>query len=130
MSRAVEQLKALAEPTRLRMLRLLCERPELCSCELADSLVEPQADISRHAKILKAAGLLTERKDGRWVYYRLSAEAKRLTQSLKPLLPDKELARICAVDEQRLATRLKLREDGKCLIGVRHPRLVRIARGA
>ena len=129
MSQTVERLKALAEPTRLRMVRLLLEKQELCSCELADSLVEPQVDISRHAKILKAAGLLTERKEGRWVYYRLPAEAKRLAQAIKPFLADKDLMRVFAGDDQRLATRLKLREDGKCLIGVRNPQLGRITRG-
>lgn len=63
--------KACADPTRLRILFLLTER-ELCVCELVAVLDMPQGKVSRHLAIMKQAGLLTDRRDGLWVYYALA----------------------------------------------------------
>lgn len=57
----VKILKALGEPTRLKIIRLLAER-ELCICELAAVLDMSQPRISQHVKVLKKAGLVNERK--------------------------------------------------------------------
>jgi len=62
--------KACADATRLRILFLLTER-ELCVCELVAVLDMPQGKISRHLAIMKQADLLTDRRDGIWVYYAL-----------------------------------------------------------
>jgi ArsR family transcriptional regulator, arsenate/arsenite/antimonite-responsive transcriptional repressor len=62
--------KACADATRLRILFLLTER-ELCVCELMAVLDMPQGKISRHLAIMKQAGILTDRRDGIWVYYAL-----------------------------------------------------------
>jgi ArsR family transcriptional regulator len=116
--------KALADPTRLRILRLLLDaRVELCVCELVDSLEEPQYNISKHVNALKVAGLLESRKDGRWVYYRptqtngqfLSGLAQAITA-----IPSKQLRR----DRREFEKRLKLREGGKCLRGVQKEHLL------
>ena len=67
-----EIFQALADPTRIRIVRLLAEtREEACLCELVDSILEPQYKLSRHVKVLRQAGLLTAEKEGRWVYHRL-----------------------------------------------------------
>jgi len=64
--------QALADPTRVRIVRLLAVTgEEACLCELVDSLLEPQYKLSRHVKILRQAGLLSVEKEGRWVYHRL-----------------------------------------------------------
>ena len=63
-------LKAAGEPSRLRILKVL-EEGELCACHLVDLLGFAQPTVSRHLSILRTAGLVTERKDGRWTYYRL-----------------------------------------------------------
>ena len=64
--------QALADPTRIRVVRLLASTgEESCLCELVDSLLEPQYKLSRHVKILRQAGLLSVEKSGRWVYHRL-----------------------------------------------------------
>lgn len=63
--------KALADQTRLRILNLLVQNPELCVCELTDALALAQPKISRHLAILREAGLLQDRKLGLWVHYRL-----------------------------------------------------------
>ena len=65
--------RALGDSTRLRALRALQGAGrELCVCEIADALKETQYNASRHMRILKDAGLVRERKDGRWVFYSLA----------------------------------------------------------
>jgi ArsR family transcriptional regulator len=67
-------LKALADPLRLRVIESL-GRGERCVCELTDELGLAQSKLSFHLKVLKDAGLLEAREEGRWIYYRLRAEA-------------------------------------------------------
>jgi ArsR family transcriptional regulator, arsenate/arsenite/antimonite-responsive transcriptional repressor len=69
--RSVPLFRALADPTRLRLLRLL-GRGELCVCDLMAILRLPQARTSRHLGTLKKAGLVKSRKDGLWSYYSLT----------------------------------------------------------
>ena len=57
-------LKAAGEPSRLRILKVL-EEGELCGCHLVDLLGSAQPTVSRHLSILRAAGLVRERKEGR-----------------------------------------------------------------
>jgi DNA-binding transcriptional ArsR family regulator len=69
-----EIFKALADPCRLKILWLLREG-ELCVCEIMVGVDRPQSSTSHHLSILKDAGLIKERKDGRWSRYRLSEGA-------------------------------------------------------
>jgi len=69
---AVEVLRAAAEPTRLRILWLLA-REELAVLELGRILGQSQPRVSRHLKLLAAAGLVERFPDGAWVFYRLAA---------------------------------------------------------
>lgn len=62
--------KALADETRLRILMLLKEK-ELCACQIIECFNLSGATVSKHLSILKRAKLITSRKDGRWVYYKL-----------------------------------------------------------
>jgi ArsR family transcriptional regulator len=79
---------ALAEPLRLRLLRLVLER-ELCVCEVMQVVDEPQYKISRHLGALKRAGLLRDWKEGTWVHYELRPdlppELAAAFRALKPL---------------------------------------------
>lgn len=63
--------KAAADPSRIKILRLLREG-ELCVCEIMTALDRPQSSTSHHLSILRDAGLIKERKDGKWSHYRLS----------------------------------------------------------
>ncbi len=63
--------KAAADPSRLRILKLLREG-ELCVCEIMTALDRPQSSTSHHLSILKDAGLIKERKEGKWSHYRLA----------------------------------------------------------
>lgn len=64
--------KLLADATRLRCLLLLRQQGELCVCELTAALDMSQPKISRHLALLRSAGLVVDRRDATWVYYRLS----------------------------------------------------------
>lgn len=66
-------LKALAEPTRLRLVSLVAahEDGEACVCELTEPLGLTQPTISHHLKVLIDAGILTRQKRGVWAYYAL-----------------------------------------------------------
>ena len=69
-------LKAVAEPTRLRLLSLVAAHDggEACVCDLTDPVGLSQPTVSHHLKILVDAGLLTREKRGVWAYYRLVPE--------------------------------------------------------
>ncbi|MDZ7802703.1 metalloregulator ArsR/SmtB family transcription factor [Thiohalophilus sp.] len=62
---------ALAHPLRLRALLLLQQEGELCVCELTHALGVSQPMISRHLAQLRQAGVVSDRRRGLWVYYRL-----------------------------------------------------------
>lgn len=62
---------ALANPVRLRCLALLVQEEELCVCELIHALGMSQPMISRHLAQLRKSGLVQDRREGQWIYYRL-----------------------------------------------------------
>jgi len=66
--------KALSDPNRLKIVKLLKEG-ELCACELTIALSSSQSTVSHHLSVLKSAGLIKERKEGKWSYFRLSEGA-------------------------------------------------------
>ncbi|EJM19947.1 putative transcriptional regulator [Pseudomonas sp. GM18] len=63
--------KCLADDNRARMMLLIAREGELCVCELTCALNESQPKISRHLAQLRTCGLLVDRRQGQWVYYRL-----------------------------------------------------------
>lgn len=67
------RLRALADEKRLRIVALLAGG-ERCVCELQDALAAGQSLLSFHLRTLKEAGLVTDRREGRWVYYALDRE--------------------------------------------------------
>src|SRR5580692_10668827 len=95
-------LRAVAEPTRLRLL-VLCSRGELTVSELAQILGQSQPRVSRHLKLLCEAGLLDRFREGSWVFYRVSAgsAASALAGHLVGLCSERESP--IALDLQRLA---------------------------
>src|SRR3990170_7853564 len=78
---------ALADETRLGILDRLRDG-EQCVCDLTDALATGQSRLSFHVKTLKDAGLVTDRREGRWVYYALNPDAfailDRVLADLKP----------------------------------------------
>lgn len=70
-----ERFKALADPTRVRMLNLLVRNPELCVCDMQTNFDLKQPTISHHLSVLKKAGLVVCETRGRWCFYRANPEA-------------------------------------------------------
>jgi ArsR family transcriptional regulator len=70
--RLEDAFKALADRTRLRILALLGNN-EVCVCHLHDSLGLPQPTVSRHLAYLRRTGLVSARRDGVWMHYRVSS---------------------------------------------------------
>jgi ArsR family transcriptional regulator, arsenate/arsenite/antimonite-responsive transcriptional repressor len=64
--------KALADDTRLQLVLLLMAEQEMCVCEMTHALNQSQPKISRHLALLRQHELLSDRREGQWVYYRLS----------------------------------------------------------
>ncbi len=72
-----ERLKALGDPTRLRMLDLLAQQPApLCVCDITDQFPQNQPTISHHLKLLRQAGLIETEKRGIWAYYWATAQGR------------------------------------------------------
>ncbi|HEX9129565.1 MAG TPA: metalloregulator ArsR/SmtB family transcription factor [Gemmatimonadaceae bacterium] len=88
--RAIELFHALSDETRLEIIELL-RKGERCVCELTDTLDAAQSRLSFHLRVLKDAGIVRDRKDGRWVYYELDPEAfeevETLASGMKPRVP-------------------------------------------
>ena len=95
---------ALADPTRLRCLLLLAAEGELCVCELTHALDVSQPKISRHLAMLRAFGIVSDRREGLWVHYRLNPElpgwareilniASRANVAARPFMQDRKRLR-------------------------------------
>jgi ArsR family transcriptional regulator len=74
LDRPASWFHALSEPTRLEIVVLL-SHGERCVCELQDALAAAQSRLSFHLGVLKDAGVVTDRREGRWVYYALNRDA-------------------------------------------------------
>ncbi len=66
---------ALSDPTRLKIVRLLLDKGEVCVCELVERLRLGQSTVSHHMAILKQAGLVRGSRRGQWIDYRLTSPA-------------------------------------------------------
>ena len=74
-------LRALADPTRLRILGLLCGG-EVCVCHIHEALSVPQPTASRHLAYLRRAGLVDTRREGPWVHYSLARMEDNLLRTV------------------------------------------------
>ena len=90
--------RALGDETRLRLIEKLRDG-EQCVCDLTDELDASQPRLSFHLKTLKDAGLVTDRRQGRWVYYALNLDTfaafERLLAELRPTRSAPRAARRC-----------------------------------
>ncbi len=101
---SVAAARALGHPARLRTAAML-RSGELCVCQITEVLGLAPSTVSAHLKDLKQAGLITERKDGKWVYFALTANENTrswIGAALSPLAEDPQLeADSRLVDELR-----------------------------
>ena len=101
--------KALGDETRLRIVALL-SHGDLCVCHIHEALGLSQPNVSRHLAVLRAAGIVDDRRDGKWVYYRLASQA------------DADCKRQLETLARAFAKRETLRRDVERLVKIRGPR--------
>jgi ArsR family transcriptional regulator len=120
LSQTKDLFDALGDRLRLRLACcLLTVKEGLCVCELVDALKVSQPNASRHLKLMKAAGLVDEERDGRWVYYRLKDAEHPFFKNIRCCI---ETVCCCAdiqEDLSRLRSRMKLRRGDRCVVGFR-----------
>ncbi|HJR75755.1 MAG TPA: metalloregulator ArsR/SmtB family transcription factor [Nitrospiraceae bacterium] len=80
-SKALRYFHALSDETRLRIIEQLQEG-EQCVCDMTDCFKTGQSRLSFHLKVLKEAGLVNDRPEGRWVYYSLNDDAVEELQEM------------------------------------------------
>jgi DNA-binding transcriptional ArsR family regulator len=125
---AITVLKAMGHPVRLRILAMLREG-ELCVCQMTALLDLATSTVSAHLADLKRAGLVNERKDGRWVFYRLVDEEPPMLASVWATVARDErvradadllreirkvdIAELCRVDLDLGALGIRRRREGR-----------------
>ena len=72
---AVRAFKALGDENRLRIVRLIADKGEICACRLLEDFDMAQPTLSHHMKLLRDCGLVVARKEGRWMHYSISENA-------------------------------------------------------
>lgn len=83
----VSKLRAIADPTRLRILDLLAQQAEpLCVCEITDQFAQNQPTISHHLKLLRTAHLIDCEKRGIWAFYWATDEGRQSLAALATLI--------------------------------------------
>lgn len=91
---------------------------ELCVCELCDALAITQSTLSTHLQVIRKAGLVSARKQGKWMYYALAPKAESLLNSFfRPFSPSLDKDATLRRDAAKLSKRLTLRDKGLCCVG-------------
>ncbi len=80
MEETVKIFKALADPNRIRILKML-EQRSLCVCELTEALQLAVSTVSKHLSVLRYAGFINSTKNGKWVYYSLNRNGESLIKN-------------------------------------------------
>jgi ArsR family transcriptional regulator len=110
--------KALSDETRLRILKLL-EHGELCVCDIVESLNISQPKISFHLGVLKEAGLVKDRRVGKWIHYRLN-DSEIFKRFLLLSTIEKSEGKLICSDKKRLDEFLKSKEEK--IVSLKHAR--------
>ena len=86
----VRLLSALADPTRLAIVRELASSADVCACDFSSCCDVGQPTVSHHLKVLREAGVVTSERRGNWIYYRLAPDvAGRLTALAREFDPSR-----------------------------------------
>jgi len=103
---ANEFFRLLSDETRLRCLLLMQTEGELCVCELMHALDVIQPKVSRHLALLRDAGVVSDRRQGQWIYYQLNPELPKWVQN------------VIAQTTEAMATNSPFAEDHLALAGM------------
>ena len=74
MSAIHDIFKALGDPTRVRIVRMLADNGEMCVCQIMEELSMTQPAVSHHLSALKHANLVSARRQGQWIHYSLCSD--------------------------------------------------------
>ena len=84
----VRLLAALADPTRLAIVRQLAQDMETCACDFTSCCDVGQPTVSHHLRVLREAGVVTSERRGQWIFYKLAPEtAEQLAAVARSLVP-------------------------------------------
>jgi DNA-binding transcriptional ArsR family regulator len=84
----IRLLTALADPTRLAIVRQLAAEVETCACDFTDCCDVGQPTVSHHLRVLREAGVVTSDRRGQWIFYRLAPDvAERVARIAGTLIP-------------------------------------------
>ena len=113
--------QALGDNTRLRLLNLMGDQ-EICVCYFVEILNQPQPKISRHLAYLRNAGVVTARREGKWMHYRIAmpsneGAARLLRQTLEWLKEEKTMQ----IDRAKLSKACCAPEKFSALLGAPQP---------
>lgn len=100
MNHIAATLKALSDPTRLRIVSLL-RHGTMCVCDVVDALQVPQSKISRHLAFLKNAGWVASERRGKWMHYSLAEDSSLRKSVLDVLKTELPMNQVCADDDRR-----------------------------
>ena len=115
MKQALRVFGALSDENRVRMLYAL-RHGELCVCQLIELMGLSPSTVSKHLSILRDAGLLDSRKEGRWVYYRLADQTilPMLGNKAAPIFRSLEESQTVKADDKHLKQILKMDMEDVC----------------
>ena len=121
MKTEAQLFKALADETRLKTLWLLMGQEELCVCDIMGVLGITQSKASRHLRYLFNAGLVSDRREGLWVYYRISvafgSREGKLLQVLREMLAAQPAAQLLREQLQQWLREKSCRTPGTQRVG-------------
>ncbi|MGM0595911.1 MAG: ArsR/SmtB family transcription factor [Myxococcota bacterium] len=114
MKKLAEIYKALSDETRLMIIALITNHGECCVCDVMGVLSLSQSKASRHLRYLKNAGLLTNRRAGTWVYYKIPEKPSKYVEQI--LTNNREIIAWAQSDElkKRMALWKKKKKNGNC----------------
>lgn len=113
MKHTLNTLKVLGEETRLRIFMALVDQ-ELCVCQIVSMLGLAASTTSKHLALMYQAGIIDQRKDGRWAYYRIASEWTAKNKLYKWLLEELASSDKIKEDRTKLAKNLDLWAKGIC----------------
>ena len=116
MRQLIKVFKALSDETKIRILKILQERKELCVCEIMQALNISQSRASRNLGILKDAGFVIDKRNGLWVHYSINKKMvnkyhEPINKLMKNWLNNESIIR---EDRKRLKKVVKLSEKNRC----------------
>ncbi len=117
MNELVTLFKALSDETRLRIIKLL-EEGELCVCDIVAALDTVQPKVSFHLSALKEAGLIKDRKQGKWIHYSLN-ERDLFRRMLILSACERMDGAVTAADRKRLGAFLGEKDFGNKIIPIK-----------